>query len=113
MRRIFPGTARRAGTTRRNGAVAMAALSVAGGGVALPGAPATPALASMMVPNIVGGTTTSQGEFPWMVRLGPEGCGGVLYTPTLVLTAAHCVPGSGNYTSVTVTQGSVDLEDPH
>jgi hypothetical protein len=69
--------------------------------------------------QIVGGTTAQPGEFPWMVRLGAE-CGGALFTPSLVLTAAHCFetpedegpPLSGG-TRVTVTQGVVDLEHPN
>lgn len=63
-------------------------------------------------PQVVGGTRAAQGEFPWMVRLS-MGCGGALYTPTLILTAAHCVGSTGNNTSITVTQGAVDLQDPN
>jgi secreted trypsin-like serine protease len=64
-------------------------------------------------PNVVGGTAAAVGEFPWMVRLS-MGCGGAMYTQTLILTAAHCVDhlGTGPNTSVTVTWGVVDLEDP-
>ncbi|WP_412537926.1 trypsin-like serine protease [Longispora sp. K20-0274] len=62
-------------------------------------------------PTVVGGTQAAQGEFPWIVRLS-MGCGGALYTPTLILTAAHCVSGTGANTSITVTQGVVDLQDP-
>ncbi|HCT76755.1 MAG TPA: hypothetical protein DGG94_15960 [Micromonosporaceae bacterium] len=63
-------------------------------------------------PQVVGGTPAAQGEFPWMVRLS-MGCGGALYTPTLILTAAHCVGSTGNNTSITITQGAVDLQDPN
>ncbi|MFV0130400.1 S1 family peptidase [Streptomyces sp. HMX112] len=60
---------------------------------------------------VVGGTQAAQGEFPWMVRLS-MGCGGSLYTPQIVLTAAHCVSGSGNNTSITATAGVTDLQSP-
>ena len=58
---------------------------------------------------VVGGTRAAQGEFPFMVRLS-MGCGGALYTKSIVLTAAHCVDGSGNNTSITATAGVVDLQ---
>ncbi|MDT9687826.1 serine protease [Streptomyces sp. P9(2023)] len=57
---------------------------------------------------VVGGTRAAQGEFPWMVRLS-MGCGGSMLTSQVVLTAAHCVNGSGNNTSITATVGVVDL----
>ncbi|MEU1310120.1 serine protease [Streptomyces cinnamoneus] len=60
-------------------------------------------------PGVIGGTPAAQGEFPWMVRLS-MGCGGALYTQQIVLTAAHCVSGSGPNTSITVTAGVVDLQ---
>ncbi|MFF3766739.1 serine protease [Streptomyces sp. NPDC001922] len=60
-------------------------------------------------PPVVGGTRAAQGEFPWMVRLS-MGCGGALYTKTIVLTAAHCVNGSGSNSSITATAGVVDLQ---
>jgi len=61
--------------------------------------------------DVVGGTRAAQGEFPWVVRLS-MGCGGALLRPNIVLTAAHCVGGTGNNTSITATLGSVDLQDP-
>ncbi|MEV7192235.1 serine protease [Streptomyces sp. NPDC093510] len=61
--------------------------------------------------SVVGGTPAKQGEFPFMVRLS-MGCGGALYTKDIVLTAAHCVDGSGNNTSITATAGVVDLRSP-
>jgi len=60
-------------------------------------------------PQVVGGTRAAQGEFPFMVRLS-MGCGGSMYTSQLVLTAAHCVSGTGNNTSITATYGVVDLQ---
>jgi secreted trypsin-like serine protease len=60
-------------------------------------------------PYVVGGTRAAQGEFPFMVRLS-MGCGGALYSSTLVLTAAHCVGRTGANTSITATLGVVDLQ---
>jgi len=77
------------------------------GGIAL----ATPAAAGPDT-DVVGGTRAAQGEFPWMVRLS-MGCGGALYTTQIVLTAAHCVNGTGPNTSITATLGVVDLQDPN
>ncbi|MFF5568631.1 S1 family peptidase [Streptomyces sp. NPDC012623] len=79
------------------GAVVLAAISL------------QPSSASAAPAPIVGGTRAAQGEFPFMVRLS-MGCGGALYSPTVVLTAAHCVSGSGNNTSITATAGVVDLQ---
>ncbi|GGT23671.1 S1 family peptidase [Streptomyces purpureus] len=67
-----------------------------------------PSTASAAQAPVVGGTRAAQGEFPWMVRLS-MGCGGSLLTQQIVLTAAHCVSGSGNNTSITATAGVVDL----
>src|SRR3954468_19108869 len=83
--------------------------------VALVGATAALALATPAVAapppsaNVVGGTRAAQGEFPWMVRLS-MGCGGALYSSTIVVTAAHCVSRTGTNTSITATLGSVDLQ---
>ncbi|MFD3975025.1 S1 family peptidase [Streptomyces cyaneofuscatus] len=68
-----------------------------------------PVTASAAPNPIVGGSRAAQGEFPFMVRLS-MGCGGALYAKDIVLTAAHCVNGSGNNTSITATAGVVDLQ---
>jgi len=60
-------------------------------------------------PRVVGGGRAAQGEFPWVVRLS-MGCGGALYSRQVVLTAAHCVAGTGANTSITATAGVVDLQ---
>jgi len=88
-----------------------------GGPAALPGTVAGQAVAAPAAPGddvqpqVVGGTRAAQGEFPWMVRLS-MGCGGAMYTNQIVLTAAHCVSGTGNNTGITATMGVVDLQDP-
>ena len=78
---------------------------------ALTGAPATAPAQADPQPTIVGGTPAAQGEFPFMVRLS-VGCGGALYSPAIVLTAAHCLGASGPTTAITATLGAVDLKDP-
>ena len=87
------------------GTVAVA-LAVGGFTVAVPAAPGT---AADVTPFVVGGTRAAQGEFPFMVRLS-MGCGGALYSPRLVLTAAHCVGRTGTNSSITATVGVVDLQ---
>ena len=86
---------------------AVAGLTVAVGATAAPAA-AAPSGDDVASPSVVGGTQAAQGEFPFMVRLS-MGCGGALYSPTIVLTAAHCVNGTGTNTSITATLGVVDL----
>ena len=91
---------------------AAAALTVATMGAIVNAAPAAAAPpdsgGGTVSPQVVGGSRATQGEFPWMVRLS-MGCGGALYSPTLVLTAAHCVSRTGSNTSITATLGVVDL----
>ncbi|TQK43842.1 trypsin [Streptomyces sp. SLBN-118] len=81
----------------------------AAGAVVLAAISLQPTSASAATPPVVGGTRAAQGEFPFMVRLS-MGCGGALYTKQIVLTAAHCVSGSGNNTGITATAGVVDLQ---
>jgi secreted trypsin-like serine protease len=95
------------------GAVAttLAAVTVSSVALTTPAAakPAPEGTAQLVTPQVVGGTRAAQGEFPWMVRLS-MGCGGALYSSRLVLTAAHCVNGTGTNTSITATLGVVDLQ---
>jgi secreted trypsin-like serine protease len=93
------------------GAAAAALTAMSFGGVAV-ASPAAAAPDPGVTPYVVGGTRAAEGEFPWMVRLS-MGCGGALYTTQIVLTAAHCVNGSGANTSITATMGSVDLQSPN
>jgi secreted trypsin-like serine protease len=58
---------------------------------------------------VVGGYLAPEGRFPWMVRLS-MGCGGALTAPRVVLTAGHCVGGTGRDTSIRVTAGVTDLK---
>lgn len=84
------------------GACAVAAIALA-----VPASAAVPT--SSAQPGIIGGARAAQGEFPWMVRLS-VGCDGALYSPQIVLTAAHCVLRSGANEAITATLGAVDLQ---
>ncbi|KAA0931696.1 MULTISPECIES: S1 family peptidase [Streptomyces] len=78
------------------------------GAVALATASLQPVAAHAAPAPVVGGAPAAQGEFPFMVSLS-MGCGGSLYKKDVVLTAAHCVDGSGNTTRITATAGVADL----
>ncbi|MEU8024029.1 serine protease [Micromonospora haikouensis] len=91
------------------GLLATALAAVTAGSLTLAAPAAAAAGDATVTPNVVGGTPAAQGEFPFMVRLS-MGCGGSLYSPTLVLTAAHCVGRTGANTSITATLGVVDLQ---
>jgi secreted trypsin-like serine protease len=102
-------------TNTRFSALKKSAVAIVGAmtiiGLASPAAAAPPPSSDGVQPQVVGGTRAAQGEFPWMVRLS-MGCGGALYTPQIVLTAAHCVSRTGANTSITATLGQVDLQSP-
>jgi len=75
--------------------------------------------------RIIGGSDAVVGEFPWQVSLqrpqfgipAPDKfCGGVIYDPTTIITAAHCfwdfyddMPVPSN--DVIVVAGVVDIEN--
>jgi len=84
-------------------------------GVAVVGCILASLAATVPAVAIVGGRPAAQGEFPWMVQLsmGLQNCGGALYRPNIVLTAAHCFGPTGETTGITATLGVVDLEDPN
>lgn len=99
---------------RRTARKLMALAGIALTGLLIAGVTSAPAQAEQtgdIGTNVVGGTPADQGEYPWIVRLS-MGCGGAMYAPDVVLTAAHCVDGTGADTSIGVTAGVVDLEDP-
>jgi secreted trypsin-like serine protease len=72
----------------------------------------SPALADDAGILVVGGTRAAEGEFPFMASLTISGsaCGGALYSPNLILTAAHCVGATGATTRATAYLGTVDRQ---
>jgi secreted trypsin-like serine protease len=94
-------------SSKRTG-LTLARRAAAAGAVALAVASLQPISAQAATTRIVGGTSATQNEFPFMVHLS-VGCGGALYKKDVVLTAAHCVDGSGANTRITVTAGVNDL----
>ncbi|MDT9694547.1 serine protease [Streptomyces sp. P17] len=96
-------------TPKRNGGLTLVKRAAAFGAVALAVASLQPLSSAQAADTrVVGGTPAAQNEFPFMVQLS-MGCGGALYKKDIVLTAAHCMDGSGNNTSITVTAGVNDL----
>ncbi|WP_240797294.1 serine protease [Streptomyces sp. F001] len=93
--------------TRRTG-LSLAKRAAAAGAVALAVASLQPVSAHAADTRVIGGKPAAQNEFPFMVHLS-MGCGGALYKKDIVLTAAHCMEGSGNNTRITVTAGVADL----
>ncbi|GAB1508823.1 S1 family peptidase [Actinophytocola sp. KF-1] len=73
---------------------ALAALGVLGGGTANADVPP-----GNVGPAIIDGGNATSG--PWAARLfvdGQENCSATIIAPTWILTAEHCVAGSGTYT---------------
>ncbi|TDD66744.1 serine protease [Jiangella aurantiaca] len=65
--------------------------------------------------KIVGGAPAPEGEYPFVTYLVIDekfACGGSLYAPDLILTAAHCVNGTGPTDGIVAHFGSVDLNSP-
>ncbi|XP_053271940.1 chymotrypsinogen A [Pleuronectes platessa] len=64
--------------------------------------------------RIIGGQTATPGDWPWQVSLvlfGTHRCGGSLINDQWVMTAAHCITGSGR--NVTVYLGRFNQSGPN
>jgi secreted trypsin-like serine protease len=68
-----------------------------------------PTRAAQPITEVVGGQLAPTGKFPWMIRLS-MGCGGALVAPRVVLTAGHCVDGTGRNTDIKAVAGVTDLK---
>jgi secreted trypsin-like serine protease len=76
--------------------MALAGTTLALMGIAAPAATAAP---SDVTPMIIGGGNASNA--PWAARLfvnGQQNCSATVIAPNYILTARHCVSGSGTYT---------------
>jgi secreted trypsin-like serine protease len=93
--------------------MAIAGVTLAVMGIAAPAASAAPvAEPTDVTPMIIGGGNASNA--PWAARLfrnGQQNCTATIIAPSYVLTAQHCVSGSGTYTfrigSLNQTSGGV------
>jgi secreted trypsin-like serine protease len=90
-------------------AAAFALAGVLAGTLAAGAAPALARGGARPVRAVVGGNIAPEGKFPWAVRLS-MGCGGALIAPRVVLTAGHCVSGSGRNAGINVVAGVADLK---